>query len=147
MVPEYTDKLLATMSSRPLSAPDEHKQILVGAFTAVIQGNFDTFRDALASDVEFTISGFEPIAGTWRGRDEVVAAAKANFARLSSQKPVMEGMIADADSVAVLLRESGVVNATGEPYSARVAQWFTFAGGKIARIEQIASVTAAPVLG
>ena len=66
MVPEYTEKLLDTMSSRPTGAPNEHKEILVSAFTALVQGDFNAFREALAPDVEFTVSGFEPMAGTWR---------------------------------------------------------------------------------
>jgi hypothetical protein len=44
--------------------------------------------------------------GTWRGRSEVVEATRKNFALVSGQRPEIEGMIAQGDSVAVLLRES-----------------------------------------
>jgi ketosteroid isomerase-like protein len=75
--------------------------------------------------------------GTWRGRDAVVAATRTNFARLDGQKPEIIDMIAQGDKIAVLLRESGVIASTGQAYSVRGVQWFTFVGGKIKRIEEI----------
>ena len=35
------------------------------------------------------------------------------------------------------MRESGVLKSTGESYSIRGVQWFTFAAGKITRIDEI----------
>jgi hypothetical protein len=37
------------------------------------------------------------------------------------------------------MRESGVIKSTGQAYSIRAVQWFTFANGKIRRIDQIAA--------
>ena len=87
--------------------------------------------------MELTICGFSPLDGTWRGRDEVVAATKKNFALLGSQKPEIESMIAQGEHVAVLVRESGVLKSTGQAYSVRGVQWFTFANGKIKKIDEI----------
>ena len=72
----------------------------------------------------------------------MVAATRKNFALLSNQKPEIEGMISHANRVAVLLRESGVFKSNGQAYSVRGVQWFTFADGKIARIDEI--VTSLP---
>jgi hypothetical protein len=35
------------------------------------------------------------------------------------------------------LRESGILKATGQPYSVRGVQWFTFVDGKIKKIDEI----------
>jgi ketosteroid isomerase-like protein len=48
-------------------------------------------------------------------------------------------MIAQGDTVAVLLRESGTIKATGQTYSVRGVQWLTFSNGKIKRIDEIAA--------
>jgi hypothetical protein len=37
------------------------------------------------------------------------------------------------------LRESGVLKSSGQAYSIRGVQWFTFADGKIRKIDQIAA--------
>jgi hypothetical protein len=46
-------------------------------------------------------------------------------------------MIADGDRIAVLLRESGILKSNGQAYSVRGVQWFTFADGKISKIDEI----------
>jgi len=46
-------------------------------------------------------------------------------------------MIRQGDSIAVLMRESGVFKSTGQAYSIRAVQWFTFAGKKIKKIDEI----------
>ncbi len=111
--------------------------VLHGVYSAVVQGDFDAFAESLTEDVELNICGFGPMDGRWRGRNQVVEATRRNFALVASQQPEIEGMIAQGDSVAVLLRESGVLNSTGQAYSIRCVQWFTFANGKIKRIDQI----------
>lgn len=75
--------------------------------------------------------------GTWRGRKEVVEATRKNFALVDGQQPEIESMIRQGDCVAVLLRETGKVKATGQAYSIRAVQWFTFADGKIRKIDEI----------
>ena len=69
--------------------------------------------------------------GSWRGRADVLEATRRNFGTLSGQQPGIDAMISQGESVAVLLRESGVFKSTGQAYSVRGVQWFTFAGGKI----------------
>src|SRR5579872_1764691 len=124
---EYTDRLLQTVRAATASEPLAPQAVLHAAYEAIIQGDFDTFGESMADDVELHIHGFSPMDGTWRGRDEVVEATRKNFALLSGQQPEIEGMIAQNDSVAVLLRESGVLKSTRQAYSIRAVQWFTFA--------------------
>ena len=134
---EYSDRVLRTTSSAATKDIGDPQTVLHGVFDAVIQGNFDAFGKSMTEDVELNVSGFGPLDGSWRGRDEVVAATRRNFGLLGEQKPEIESMISQGDRIAVLLRESGIFKSNGLPYSVRGVQWFTFADGKISKIEEI----------
>jgi len=140
MNPEYTDKLLATTRPTATDASASDPQaVLHAAYAAIIRGDFDAFGEFMTDDVELNINGFVPINGAWRGRTDVVAAAKRNYGLLESQQPAIEGMISQGDSIAVLMSESGVLKSTGQTYSIRGVQWFAFADGKIKKVDQIAA--------
>jgi uncharacterized protein len=134
---EFTDKLLRTTGTAATADRKDPQTVLHAAFDAIVQGDYDAFGEAVTDDVELSVSGFGALDGSWRGRAEVVAATRRNFALLGEQKPEIESIIAQGDSVAVLLRESGVFKSSGESYSVRGVQWFTFADGKIKKIEEI----------
>lgn len=134
---EYTDRLLQTVLPAATKESSDPQAALHGIYSAIVQGDFDAFGESVTDDVELNICGFGPMDGRWRGRNQVVEATRKNFALLAGQRPEIEGMIAQGDSVAVLLRESGVLNSTGQAYSIRGVQWFTFANGKIKRIDEI----------
>jgi ketosteroid isomerase-like protein len=134
---EYSDKFLRTTSGAATKDVKDPQTVLHAAFDAIIQGNYDAFGQSVTDDVELNIRGFSGMDGTWRGRDEVVAATRKNFAMLAEQKPEIESMIADGDRIAVLLRENGILKSNGQAYSVRGVQWFTFADGKISRIDEI----------
>ena len=134
---EYADKLLATTRPTVANAANDPQAVLHAAYDAVVRGDFDVFGESVSDDVELNICGFGPVNGTWRGRSEVVAATRKNFAELEHQQPTIEGMISQGDCIAVLVRESGTLKSNGMAYSIRAVQWFTFAGGKISKIEEI----------
>jgi ketosteroid isomerase-like protein len=134
---EYSDRLLHAVRPAATNQAGDIQAVLHAAYAAIILGNFEVFSESVTDDVELNILGFTPMDGTWRGRNEVVEAVRKNFALVSDQRPEIEGMIAQGDSVAVLLRESGVFKSTGQAYSIRGVQWFTFADGKIKRIDEI----------
>jgi len=56
---------------------------------------------------------------------------------LGSQEPEIQDLIALGDRIAVLMRENGGLKSSGQAYSVRGVQWFTFEQGKIKRIEEI----------
>src|ERR1700730_16532981 len=137
LVPEYKDRFLMTTgkaAKNDIAAPED---VLHAAFESIIEGDFDAFGQSVTDDVELNIRGFGPLDGTWRGRDEVVAATRKNFAMVTEQKPEIENIISQGDRIACLLRESGFFKANGQPYSVRGVQWFTFADGKIKKIDEI----------
>jgi ketosteroid isomerase-like protein len=134
---EYTERFLRTTISAATDDSKAPQTVLHTAFDAIIQGNFDAFGKSITDDAELSICGFGALDGAWRGRDDVVAATRRNFALLANQKPQIDSMISQGDRVAVLLRESGVFKSSGRAYSVRGVQWFTFADGKISKIEEI----------
>jgi ketosteroid isomerase-like protein len=137
---EYTGKYLSAMSDAanlPAKTP-EPSATLHAVFEAIVKGDFDTASVFMADEIELTIGGFGPINGAWKGKPEVLCATRKNYAQLENQKPVMEGMIAQGLSIAVLMHESGVVRSTRQGYKIRGVQWFTFtADGKIRSVDQI----------
>ena len=136
---EYSERFLGTTGS--VATKDHRLSVLHTAFDAIIQGNFDVFAQSVTEDVELNIAGFGALDGSWRGREEVVSATRKNFALLAEQKPEIESMISEGDRIAVLLRESGTYQANGQPYRVRGVQWFTFADGKIKKIDEIIAAT------
>jgi len=134
---EYTDRFLHTTSSAATEDIKDPQTVLHAAFDAIMQGDYDAFGESITDDAELSICGFGAMDGTWRGRDEVVAAARKNYGLLANQKPEIETMIWQGDCVAVLLRESGIFKSSGQAYSVRGVQWFTFANGKIKKIDEI----------
>lgn len=132
---EYSDRFLETTGSAAVK--DTRLSVLHAAFDAIIQGDFEAFGERIAEDVELNIRGFGALDGSWRGRKEVIAATRRNFAQVGEQKPEIEGMISEGDRIAVLLREKGIFQSNGKAYSVRGVQWFTFADGKIKKIDEI----------
>jgi ketosteroid isomerase-like protein len=137
MDPEFTDKFLRTTGSAATAVASDPQTVLHASFDAIIQGNFDLFGQSVTEDVELNIRGFGELDGSWRGRDEVVAATRKNFGLLGEQKPEIESVISEGNRIAVLLQERGVFKASGQAYSVRGVQWFTFADGKISKIDEI----------
>ncbi len=137
MDPEFTNKFLRTTGSATTKIASDPQTVLHASFDAIIQGNFDVFGQSVSEDVELNIRGFGALDGSWRGRDQVVAATRKNFGLLGEQKPEIESIISEGNRIAVLLRERGVFKASGQAYSVRGVQWFTFADGKISKIDEI----------
>ena len=113
-----------------------------GLYAGLATGAFDSLGVFLTDDVEFELHDSSgTLRGHWSGRDAVLAAIRANFAKVDQQKPELKSMIADGSSVAVLFAETGVIRATGMPYRASGVQWFTLEDGKVRRVEEIISLT------
>ena len=80
------------------------------------------------------VEGFAPMSGPVHGRRHAFDIIRRNFALVRNQKPVIESMVASGDTIALLVREHGVLVTSGEAYGMRAAQWFTFEGGKLRKI-------------
>jgi ketosteroid isomerase-like protein len=136
--PEYINRLFQTVGTAATRDASELPTVILRVYASIIQGDFEAMGNSMCEDVELNICGFGPMDGKWRGHRAVVEAIRRNFALVDGQRPEIERIICQADCVAVLLRESGILKSTGQAYSIRVVQWFTFAEGKIKYIDEIA---------
>ncbi|MEO5922191.1 MAG: nuclear transport factor 2 family protein [Bryobacteraceae bacterium] len=123
-----------------LAGADSQSSLAVvqNVYAALATGSVDAMGEYLADDVELELhdsSGM--MSGNWKGRDTVLAAITANFAKVDQQKPQIKGMTADGNTVAVLMSETGVVKESRRAYTANGVQWFTIAAGRLQRIEEI----------
>jgi ketosteroid isomerase-like protein len=133
----YSDKFLRTTGGAATQEVTAPQTVLHAAFDAIIKGNFEAFGQSVAEDVQLNITGFGALDGSWSGREAVIAATRKNFALLGEQKPEIESIISEGDRIAVLLKEKGIFKSNGQAYSVRGVQWFTFADGKIKKIDEI----------
>ena len=136
---EYGEIFLEKVGTTATDNPSDRSAILRGVYEAVIQGDFDALHKWFTDDVELSMCGFGPINGTWRGREEVLKATRRNYAIATDQRSTLECMISDGPCVAVLISENGRLKSSGQVYSVRGVHWFTFADGKIKKIEGIAA--------
>jgi ketosteroid isomerase-like protein len=117
----------------------ENVEHLRSMYQAITHGDIRTFENMLTDDTEMIIHGPAaiPFVGTWKGRNEVVAAMGRNLAHTSLQIPELLSIVAQGNVVVLYARDRGIVKATGAAYTALSVQIFTFDQGKLARFEQI----------
>lgn len=91
--------------------------------------------DLLAEDVEWTVTGANPVGGTYRSRAEFVAAIEPLTARLATPiTPRGEPeLYADGDTV-IALFDGAAQARDGEPYENRYSWYMTFRGEEIVRV-------------
>lgn len=133
-----------------LNNDTEPKQILQRYLDALVAGDVDTIRDSFAEDAIWTIKADLPIAGPWRGRDQIVddfltTVMGARF-EPGSHVFTFPTMIADRDTIALEWHVSAR-NANGDPYENDYCGVFTIRNGKITAVrEYLDSRYAAKVL-
>lgn len=79
MDPQYTDKFLATARPAETVGATDLQAVFHAAYAPIISGDFDALTESMTDDGALNICGFPPINGAWRGRGEVVAAARKNY--------------------------------------------------------------------
>jgi ketosteroid isomerase-like protein len=128
------------------TAEAENVQRLQNSYRAIAQGNLAAVSEIMAEEIEMELiapAGF-PVAGSWRGREQVEEAMRNNFAHLEDQQAELMTVVAQGDHVVLFARELGRLRATQEPYSIHWTQCFTFRDGKIIRVHGL-TVTIPPV--
>ena len=109
---------------------------VVAAYVAALQaGDLPALRAAFAADGTWTLHGDVPVAGTWKGPDEIFDGFLAQLvARLDVTAGVTQTLhriVADGD-YAVAEWTSRATTLGGEPYVNDVAVVFHVVDGKIA---------------
>jgi ketosteroid isomerase-like protein len=137
---EFMTKVVSDMHAP--AALSSSIAIVQAVYAVLAVGPLDSVGVFLADDVEFELhDATNTMNGSWSGRGSVLAAMVANFAKVDQQKPVVKGMLADGNTVAVLLSETGVMKASGQPYSATAVHWFTIEASSVRRIEAVIALT------
>lgn len=112
------------------------KQTLRCALAAIAADDFDQLTSCFTEDCHLSIFGFHDIAGQWIGREDVIAATRANFRKIVDQAPLITALIDDGAVIATLIEERGIMRSSGEHYHIRGSVWFTFRDNRIARIDE-----------
>ena len=103
------------------------------AYQSVGMGDFQSFLNALAQDVQWQLPEMEnvPFAGTWRGREEVGRF----FSTTAQAQDVIEfepvDFIAQGDKVVLLGRFASRVKSTGRVSASAWAHVWTVKDGKV----------------
>jgi ketosteroid isomerase-like protein len=107
-------------------------------YRALARGDFAAFVESLADDIELEIIGPTevPFVGRWSGRATVVEAVRTNFALMEDQRPEIQSVVAQGDTVVLVAREQGRYRPTGRAYDLHWVQVFTFRDGKLSRMRE-----------
>ena len=112
--------------------------IIQHQFRCIALGDFDGFAETLADDIDFEIVGpvDHPFTGRWRGREALREGVARNFSVVEQQRHRIESVVAQGDTVVLVLREQGRFRTTGRHYDVCFVQVFTFRDGKAVRIRE-----------
>lgn len=127
-----------------MSAQD-NTRLIQESYAAFGRGDIPAVLDYLTDDIEWYGAGPKelPLAGIWRGRDEV----REFFKNLNETQEILtfepQDFIAEGDTVVVLLRYRTRVKATGRIVETDLVHVFTVRNGKVARLRQFYDTAAA----
>ena len=131
--------LAGTPSASPSPAADASG---AHANAALVRAAFDAWRDGQGSvfdllhpQVEWTVAGYSPVSGVYRGREQFMAEAVVPInARLATPiAPQVEHVLAEGDAVMVLW--SGQARAQdGSTYRNRYAWHMQLRDGQVVRV-------------
>lgn len=140
--------LLAPLAVTPAAAQaqtqtaENNRRIVSRAFAAWAEGR-NVFGELLAEDVEWTIHGSDPVAGTYLGRADFVERASLPLvSRLTGPvEPEVHRIWAEDDTVVVRF-DGSATTTSGEPYRNQFVWIFTLSGGKVQRAEAFLDLAA-----
>jgi ketosteroid isomerase-like protein len=115
------------------------KHVLQRYLDALVAGDIETIRDSFAEDATWAIKADLPIAGPWRGRDQIVdeflTTVMGERFIAGSHVFTFPTMIADGDTIALEWHVSART-ATGEPYENDYCGIFVIRDGRITAVRE-----------
>jgi len=114
-----------------------NKQLVRDAWGAVTAGEVDKFMAALADDVTWTFFGSHRFAGTFRGKDELIAKLFAPLGEVLADgiKVRIDSMTAEDDRV-VIEAKGSAKSKSGQAYDNDYCIVITVADGKIRHVRE-----------
>jgi hypothetical protein len=105
----------------------------------IAMGRFDELREHLTPEVGYQLlapAGF-PWARHARGAEDVSRTLAENFAAVREQRPDVLALVAQGDTIMLMVRETGRWTRTGEEYDVLTAQQFDFDRGRLAAFRSV----------
>ena len=111
-------------------------QLIREAYAAFQRGDIQSILRSLSGDVEWVAAPVEPVAGTYRGPNEVAkfferVKETAEYTHFEPREYIAKG-----DRVVVLGRYVGKARATGRTYDCEWTMVFTVTDGKVSRFQE-----------
>jgi len=78
-----------------------------------------------------------PFIRSASGKEGVLTAIRHNFGEVRDQRPTIEAVVAQGNTVVVLSREEGIIRASGERYDVHVMHRYVCRGGKVTLVQEL----------
>jgi ketosteroid isomerase-like protein len=116
---------------------EANKQLVRDTWGAVSQGDVEGFMSRLADDVTWTFFGSHRFAGTFRGKDELVAKLFAPLGEVLADgiKVHTDSLTAEGDRVVMEARGEASTK-DGRPYNNSYCIVITVRDGKVAAVRE-----------
>lgn len=139
----YTKSLEYLFRCGDAKAAEKHEEtsnvrLIQNLVAAIGRDDLALVSEMLAEDVRLEIQGTDklPLIHHAEGREQMLDAIIVNFSSLQNQKPIVESVTAQGDTVTVTMEEEGEVRATGKKYRIKCVQRFVIKEGKLAFLEE-----------
>lgn len=140
----YIDSVEALFRDGDLKAAEKLEEganirLIQNLMMAIGRDDLAAVNEMLAADVRLEILGSEELPFIRRadGRAEMLEAIRQNFAAVAEQAPNIEAVIAQGDTVVIMLAEEGMVRETGRRYQITGMQRFVVRDEKVALVQEI----------
>ena len=114
-------------------------RLIKNLINAIGADDLTAVGEMLAEDVLLEIQGTDelPFIRKAKGREQMIEAIKQNFGALQNQRPSIEAVIAQGDTVIVIVEEEGEIRASGKKYRTKGMQRFIIREGKVELVEEL----------
>lgn len=116
---------------------EQNKRLVRDTWNAVTAGDIESFLGNLADDVTWTFFGSHRFAGTFRGKDELLAKLFGPLAEVLEDgiKVTIDSMTAEDDRVVIEARGEARAK-SGAPYNNHYCIVITVADGRIRHVRE-----------
>jgi len=113
--------------------------VIKNLLKAIGSDDLPAVEEMLAEGVRLEIPGTDelPFIRKAKGREQMIEAIKQNFGALQNQRPSIEAVIAQGDTVIVIMEEEGEIRASGKKYQTKGMQRFVIREGKVELVEEL----------
>lgn len=140
----YIDSIEHLFQSGDLKATEKLEEVsnvrlIQNLIMAIGRGDLTAVGEMLADDVRLEILGPDelPFIRQAKGRAQMLEAIKENFEAVQDQRPRIEAVIAQGDTVIVMMEEEGEVRATGKKYRINGIQRFIIREKKLELVAEL----------